>query len=72
MLLCQILCSLAVAVIAEAILMRISAEQLPSFHRVARRYSKLDISSNFWPSMLTSALMVFVLLVMILLLQQAN
>ena len=33
----QILFSLAIAVIAEAILMRASAEQVPSLHRVAPR-----------------------------------
>ena len=60
----QILFSLA---IAETILMRISAEQLPSFQRVAPRYLKLVISSNFWPFMLIPALMLFVLSVMFLL-----
>ena len=34
----QILFSLAIAAIAEAILMRTSAEQMPSLHRVAPRY----------------------------------
>ena len=43
-----------------------SAEQVPSFHRVASRYLKLVTSSNFWPFMLIYALMLFVLLVMIL------
>ena len=47
--------------------MRISAEQVPSLHRVALRYLKLVTSSNFWLFMLISALMLFVLLVMILL-----
>ena len=60
----HILFSLA---IAEAILMQISAEQVPSLHRVAPRYLKLVTSNNFWPCMLISALMLFVLLVMILL-----
>ena len=41
--------------------MRISAEHV---HRVASRYLKLVSSSNFWPFMLISALMLFVLLVM--------
>ena len=56
-----ILFSLAIAAIAEAILMRTSAEQVPSLHKVAPRYWKLVASSNFWPFMLISALM-FVLL----------
>ena len=62
----QILFSLAIAAIAEAILMRTSAEQAPSLHSVTSRYLKLVTSSNFWPFMLISALMLFVLLVMIL------
>ena len=37
----QILFSLAIADFAEAILMRTSAEQVPSLHRVAPRYLKL-------------------------------
>ena len=61
------LSSLAIAATAEAILMRTSAEQVPSLHRVAARHLKLVISSNFWPFMLISALMLFMLLVMILL-----
>ena len=36
-------------------------------HRVAPRYLKMVTSSNFWPLMLISALILFVLLVMILL-----
>ena len=60
----QILFNLA---IAEAILLRISAKQVPSLHRVAPRNLKLVTSSNFWPFMLISALILFVLLVMILL-----
>ena len=63
----QILFSLAIAAIAEAIMMRISAEQVPYLYRVAPRYSKPITSSNFWQFMLMSALMLFVLLVMILL-----
>ena len=47
--------------------MRISAEQVPFLHRVALRHLKLVTSSNFSPFMLKSALMLFVLLVMILL-----
>ena len=43
----QILFSLAIAVIAEAILMQASAEQVSSLHRVAPRYFKLVTSSNF-------------------------
>ena len=65
--LCRILFNLATAAIAEAILMRISAEQVPSLHRVAPRYLKLVTFSNFWPFKLISALMLLVLLVMILL-----
>ena len=63
---CQILFSLAIAAVAEAILMRTSAEHVPSLHRVAPRYLKLITSSNFCPFMLIYALMLFVLLVMIL------
>ena len=59
--------SLAIAVIAEAILNWTLAEQVPSLHRVAPRYLKLVTSSNFWPFMLISALMLLVLFVMILL-----
>ena len=47
--------------------MWISAEQMPSLHRVAPRYLKLVISSNFQLFTQISALIVFVLLVMILL-----
>ena len=36
-------------------------------HRVAPRYLKLVTSSKFWPFMLISALMLFVLLIVILL-----
>ena len=36
----QILVNLAIAAITEVILMRISAEQVPSLHRVAARYLK--------------------------------
>ena len=62
----HILFSLAIVAIAEAILMRTSAEQVPSLHRVAPRYLKL-VASYFWLLMLIPALMLFVLLVMILL-----
>ena len=62
----EILLSLAIAAIAEAILIQTSDEQVQSLHRVAPRCLKLDTSSNFWPFMLISALMLFVLLVMIL------
>ena len=64
---CQFLFHLAIAVAADAILMQTSAEQVPSLHRVAPTYLKLVTSSNFWLFMLTSALMLFVLLVIILL-----
>ena len=63
----QILFSLAIAAIAKAILMPNSAKQVPSLCRVAPMYWKLATSSNFWPFMRISALMVFVLLVMVLL-----
>ena len=63
----QILFSLAFAAIAEAILMRTSAKQVPSLQRAAPRYSKLVTSYNFWPFMLIPALLLLVLLVMILL-----
>ena len=43
----RILFNLAIAVIAEAILMRISVEQVPSFHRVAPTYLKLVTSLNY-------------------------
>ena len=60
----QILFSLAIAAVAEAILMRTSAEQVPSLHMVAARYLKLATSSAFLPLMLIRALMLFVLSVM--------
>ena len=53
----QILFSLAIVAIAEAILMRTSAEQVPSLHRVAPRYLILVTSFNFWLFMLMSAMM---------------
>ena len=58
---------LTIAAIAEAMLMWICAEQVPSLLRYAPRYLKFVTSSNFWLLMLISALMLFVLLVMILL-----
>ena len=67
MLLDQILSGLAITAIAEANLMHTSAEQVPSLHRVAPRYLKLVMSSNFWSFMLIFALMLFKLLVIILL-----
>ena len=60
---CQILCILTIAAIAEAILIRISAEHVLSLHRVAPRYLKLVTSSKFWPLTLISALMLFMLFV---------
>ena len=45
--------------------MQIPAEQVPSLHRVAPRYLKLVTCSDFWPFKLLSALMLFVLLVVI-------
>ena len=43
----QVLFSLAIAAIAEAILMQISPEQVPSLHRVAPRHLNRVTSSNF-------------------------
>ena len=48
----QILFNLAIAAIAEADLMRISVEQVPSLHRVALMSWKLVTSSNFLPFIL--------------------
>ena len=42
----QTLFNLTIAAIAEATLTRISAEQVPSLHTVAPRYSEL-VTSNF-------------------------
>ena len=64
--------SLAIAAIAKAILMRTSAEQMPFLYGVAPRYLKVVTSSNFWPCMLISALILFVLLVMVLLFSCAD
>ena len=60
----QSLFHLAIAADAEAILVWISVEQVPSLHRIVPRYFKQVTSSNF---MLISALMLFKLLVIILL-----
>ena len=43
----QILFSMAIAGTAEAILLRVSAEQVLSLHSVAPRYLKLTTSSNY-------------------------
>ena len=59
--------NLATTAIAEAILMRVSAKQVPHLHRGVPKHLKLITSSNFWPLMLISALMLLVLLVMTLL-----
>ena len=61
----QILFSLAIVVIAEAILVWISAEQVPSLHRVGHRYLKLLTSSDFPPFILISALILFVLVMIV-------
>ena len=45
--------------------MRTSAKQVPSVHRVIPRYLKPVTSSNFWPFILISALILFMLLVTI-------
>ena len=63
----QILFNLAIAAIAEATMMRVSAEQVPFLHRVALRYLKLLTSFNFKPFILISKLTSFLLLVVILL-----
>ena len=64
----QILFSLTISAIAEAIVMRTSAEQVSSLHMVFNAaYLKLVNSSNFWPFVLVSARTLSVLLVMILL-----
>ena len=63
----KILLNLPIAATAEAILMQTSAEQVPSLHRVAPRYLELVTSCNFWLFKLISALMLFMLLVVILL-----
>ena len=57
--------NLATTAIAEAILMRVSAKQVPHLHRGVPKHLKLITSSNFWPFMLIPALMLFVLLVII-------
>ena len=67
MLHCQILFSLAIAAVAEVILIRTSAEQVPFLHRIVPRYLKRVTFSNFWPFMIMTAQMFFVLLVVILL-----
>ena len=56
--------SLAIAAIAEVILVWTSAEQVPSLHGVGPRYLKLVTSSNFWLLTLISTLILFVLFVM--------
>ena len=63
----QILCSPTTNAIAEAIVMRTSAELVPSLYRVAPRFLKLVTSISFRPFMLISALVLVVLFVMILL-----
>ena len=65
-LLCQILFNLAIASVAEAVLMPIFAKQVPFLDRVAPKYLKLITSSNFWLFMLISTLISLVLLIMIL------
>ena len=66
-LLCHVPFGLAVAAIAEAMLMWTSAKQVPTLHRFAPRYLKLVTTSKLWLLMLISALVLFALLVMILL-----
>ena len=58
--------NLATTAIAEAILMRVSAKQVPHLHRGVPKHLKLITSSNFWPFMPIFALMLFLQLVMIL------
>ena len=52
--------------------MQTSAESLPPLHRVAPRYLKLVTPTYFWSFMLISALMLFVLFVMIFLFSVLN
>ena len=53
---CQILFRMAIAAIAEAIVMRISAVLMPSLYKVAFKCLNLVTSSNFQPFMQISAL----------------
>ena len=53
--------------IAKAVLMRASAEQTPSLHRIAPMYLKLVTSSSFWWLMFIFALLLFLLFFMTLL-----
>ena len=62
----QILFTLAITVVAEVILKQISAKQVPPLDSAAPRYLIL-VTSNFWPFTVKSALKLFLLLVMILL-----
>ena len=62
----QTLFNLAITAMAEATMMWIFAEQVPSLARVALRYLKLVFSCNFWAFMLTTTVMLFVLLIMVL------
>ena len=57
----HVLFNLAIAAIAKAIMMRISAQQVPSLHRVVPGYLKLVTSSNFWPFMSRLLLLVILL-----------
>jgi len=66
MLLFQILPSLAMAAVAVAILMRISAAQVPSFDRVAPRYLKAETCSSGSPFMVMLEAIFSVLLTMTL------
>ena len=52
----QVLLNLAIAAIAEAILVWISVEQVPFLHRVAPIYLKMVTSFNFCPLTLVSTL----------------
>ena len=54
---CQNLFNLAITATAEVNLMQISAEQVPSLHRVAPKYLKLVTSPHFRPFMVIYALM---------------
>ena len=48
----QILFNLAVAAVAEAILVPITSGRMSFLYRVASKYLELVTSSNFWPFML--------------------
>ena len=62
----QLVFNLAIAAVAVAIRLQISAVQLPSLDRVAPKYLKLVTSSSCSPFMVVLVLMLFVLFTMTL------